>query len=55
MPIKERHMSDEEMREYMREREDAQQRMIDPHSPDRLLSRMSDVQNHKYNPHRWRS
>jgi hypothetical protein len=54
MAIKNRHMSDEEMREYMLERQAAQEKRIDPHSEERQQARLSGVQNHKYNPHRWR-
>lgn len=43
-----------ELADYLHERAAAQQQLIDPKSAFRQLGRQSDVQNHRYNPHRWR-
>jgi len=46
--------TEQELAEYLRERQQAQERLIDPHSEFRQEARRSDVQNCRYNVHRWR-
>lgn len=44
----------ETLSQYLSEREAGQSLSIDVNSLTRRAARRSDVQNHRYNPHRWR-
>jgi len=45
----------ESLTRYLQEQHAAQTLRVDVHSLSRQVARRKDVQNHKYNPRRWRS